>query len=97
MPSLIVSYPRENVTRFDEAYYTDSHIPMAQAAWTPHGMTSAQIHFPTDAGQPFAAMAVLGFASEAAIDASLGDPATPGILADIANFTDGKPMLYRSR
>lgn len=97
MASLTVAYPRKDDCRFDEHYYASTHTDLVKKTWGPHGLTGATIHFPADAQQPFAAMVVLEFSDAAAIDAALGDPGTPAVLADVANFTDIEPMIYRAR
>lgn len=97
MPALIVAYPRKDDTKFDEDYYAATHTDLVKQTWQPHGLTGAAIQFPADASQPFAAMVVLEFASAEGIDAALGDPATPAVLADIPNFTNAEPLIYRAR
>ncbi|MGY6638002.1 MAG: EthD family reductase [Erythrobacter sp.] len=96
MANLVVSYPWHEGAQFDAAYYRDTHIPLVERAWTQAGMTGAEILWPADDGQPFAAMVVLRFTDSSAIDAALGSPATPEVLGDVAKFTDIQPVLYRT-
>ncbi|GGD69034.1 EthD family reductase [Croceicoccus mobilis] len=97
MPALIVAYPRKADTQFDESYYAGAHTDLVKQTWGPHGLTGAEIHFPADSAQPYAAMVVLDFSGAEGIDAALGDPATPAVLADIPNFTNAEPLIYRAR
>lgn len=95
MATLIVSYPeRENAT-FDVAYYRTAHIPLVEELWGPFGMTGAEVLLPQGT-QPFRAAVLLRFADQAAIDAALGSPGTPQVLADVAAFTDIEPTIYRA-
>ena len=96
MPKLIVYYPRHDGCSFDRGYYEAKHVPMVSEGWGPLGLTGAEIAWPADEGQPFACHATLEFADASAIDAALGSAATAGILADVANFTDIQPGIYRS-
>lgn len=52
--------------------------------------------WPHDDEQPFVGMTAIEFADQASIDASLGSPDTTGVLADVARFTDIRPVLCRS-
>jgi len=96
MANLVVSYPQGEGARFDAAYYRDTHIPLVEASWGPFGLTGAEILWPADVAQPAAAMVVLRFADSAAIDAALASAATGAVMADIANFTDIQPSIYRT-
>lgn len=95
MATLIVSYPAQPGARFDAAYYAATHIPLLESAWAAHGFTGAEILFPAGE-QPWRAAVLLRFASQAAIDAALASPDTPQIMADVANFTDIAPVIYRA-
>lgn len=97
MANLVVSYPQHDGARFDADYYRDKHIPLVEKHWGATGMTGADILWPADGNQPNAAMVVLKFRNAAAIDAALGSYGTPEVLADIANFTDIQPVIYRSQ
>lgn len=96
MANLVVSYPRREGATFDPDYYRDTHIPLVEAAWSASGMTGADILWPADDSQPHAAMVVLRFRDSAAIDAALGAPGTAGVMADIPNFTNIEPVIYRT-
>lgn len=95
MATLIVSYPKHEGARFDAAYYTATHIPLVERLWTAHGFTGAEVLLPAG-DQPWAAAVLLRFASQAAVDAALASPNTPQIMADVGNFTDIAPVIYRA-
>lgn len=95
MASLIVAYPKHPGAKFDADYYRDTHIPMVESAWGPAGMTGAEIIWPHDGDQPFAAMVKLNFTDAAAIDAAMVSPGTPGVMGDVPKFTDIQPTIYR--
>ncbi len=96
MANLVVSYPRHEGAAFDADYYRDTHIPLVESTWGECGMTGAEILWPADVGQPHAAMVVLRFRDAAAIDAAMGAAGTAQVMADIANFTDIQPAIYRT-
>lgn len=96
MANLVVSYPQTEGATFDAAYYRDTHIPLVETNWTEFGLTGAEILWPADGDQPFAAMVLLRFRDAAAIDAALASPATAAVLADVPQFTSIKPILYRT-
>lgn len=96
MATLTVTYAAKPDAQFDRAYYDATHIPMLDTAWGEHGYVSAEVLYPADDAQPFVAMAVLRFRDQAAIDASLGSPRTAEVAADMANFTNLTPDLFRA-
>lgn len=96
MPKLIVYYPRHDGCEFDRDYYEVNHVKLVQDAWEPVGMTGKEVFWPHDDAQPFACMIALSFTDNAAIDAALSSAATPGVMADVAKFTDIKPGIYRT-
>lgn len=96
MANLVVSYPVHEGATFDADYYRDTHIPLVEASWGGCGMTGAEILWPADGTQSLAAMVVLRFADGAAIDAALTAPGTAAVMADIANFTNIQPSIYRT-
>jgi uncharacterized protein (TIGR02118 family) len=96
MANIVVSYPASAGAKFDAAYYANTHIPLVERHWGPHGMTTAEMMFPADGNQPLAAMVVLKFKDSAAIDAAMGSAGTPEIMGDVAKFTDITPVLYRT-
>lgn len=96
MANLVVSYPQSEGAHFNAAYYRDTHIPLVEASWGGCGLTAAEILWPADTAQPAAAMVVLRFTDSAAIDTALASPATAAVMADIANFTDIQPSIYRT-
>ena len=91
---LFVTYPAGAGKRFGRDYYVATHLPLVEQSWGPFGLSTAQGFFPK-AGGPHEAVAVLSFVDEAAIGAALGSDATPGVLADLAHFTDIEPVLQR--
>lgn len=97
MANLVVCYPKHDGAHFDADYYRDTHIPLVERLWTEHGMTGAEILWPADPDQPFAAMVVLRFRDGAAIDDARGSPGGAVVKDDVLNFTDIRPTIYRTR
>ena len=96
MANLVVSYPLHDGATFDADYYRDTHIPLVEQSWGASGMTGAEVLWPADDAQPVAAMVVLRFSDAGAIDAALALPATGAVMADVANFTNIQPTIYRT-
>lgn len=96
MASLVVTYPRSEGATFDAEYYANVHIPLARKHWEPCGMTAADVLFPADAAQPYAAMVVMRFADAAAIDKAMAAPGTPEVMGDVPKFTSIRPNVFRS-
>lgn len=96
MATLTVVYPKHEGAKFDSAYYTATHMPLAAEVWTPHGYLGGEVLYPVDETQAYAAITLLRFADQAAIDASMGAERTGEVVADMANFTDIAPVLYRA-
>lgn len=96
MAKLIVYYPRHEGHKFDRDYYKGTHMDVVNDAWGPHGLIGADVSWPYDDSQPFACLVALNFGSQDEIDAALGSPGTPGVLADVARFTDIEPAIYRT-
>ena len=95
--SLNVVYPNQDGARFDLAYYRSTHIPLVMRVMkatsviliegVPMGGTPA----------PYVMIAHFQFPSSEALDAAMADPAMAGVRADIANFTDIRPMVMRGK
>jgi uncharacterized protein (TIGR02118 family) len=91
--SLNVLYPHHAGARFDHAYYRATHIPLAMKV-----MKAASVKLiegvATPAGPaPFAMIAHFEFPSLAALQAATASPAMAEVRADIAKFTDIKPVI----
>lgn len=95
MPTLVVSYPVGDGTAFDAEYYVETHIPLVRTCWTPYGLTGAEVLLP-HGEQPWHAAVLLRFESSEAIDAALNGIETPKVMADLANFTNIAPVIYRA-
>ena len=96
MARLYVYYPRHEGHTFDREYYLGTHMTIVNDAWGPHGLKSADVTWPYDDAQPFACMVALNFDEQGQIDKALAAPETPGVLADVAKFTDIQPAIYRA-
>lgn len=96
MASIVVTYPRSPDSTFDADYYAKTHVPLARKHWEPYGMTGAEILFPVDDDQPYAAMVILRFADQAAIDKAMTSPGTPEVMGDVPNFTNIQPSVLRA-
>lgn len=90
-----MTYPSRAGGRFDGDYYVATHLPLVEANWARYGLTSTRA-FLADGDTPaLAAIAVLDFASGAAIDAALASPEAGAVFGDIANFTDLAPVAQK--
>ena len=89
---LFVTYPGKANTRFDRKYYVDSHLPLVLGSWQQYGLETVAAFFPQDEGEGLIAICACNFRDEAAIQASFASPEADRIMADIAHFTDAKPV-----
>src|SRR5213080_4686377 len=96
MATLIVSYPVTEDGIFDREYFLSKHIPLAQSTWGKFNLMSAEILFPAVGPQPLAGMVILRFAEQTGIDSVLTSPGTAEVVADVANFTNLTPLIFRA-
>lgn len=96
MATLVVCYPSGEGSTFDRDYYSASHIPLVQQIWGPLGMTGTEVLFPAAGKQPFAAMVLIRFGDQAAINAALSSRDTAKIMGDVPKFTNIRPSMYRA-
>jgi uncharacterized protein (TIGR02118 family) len=98
MAMIVVSvvYPATPERRFDFGYYTATHIPLVRRRWGGMGLASVRllrgVPAADGAAAPFVLVALLEFESVAAFQAAAAAHGKE-ILADVANFTDIKPLL----
>ena len=94
MIKVSVMYPNTPGSRFDHDYYRDKHLPLLKAR-----MGDACLYYTIDKGlsggadqsAPYVAMCHLYSESIEAFDSAFG-PHAEEIIADIANYTDLKPI-----
>lgn len=92
MIRLSVLYPATEGASFDHDYYRDEHVPLCQRSWNP---AEVAVDRGLD-GQPYVAAVHMTFESQDALNAALMSEATPGIQADVANYTTITPVLQIS-
>ena len=96
MATITVIYPRDEQARFDFDYYQKHHLPLLQRRWGEHlaGMEALRGTATPDRSEPpFMAIAILRFASKEAMRAANGGEHGAEIFADIANFTNIRPIV----
>jgi uncharacterized protein (TIGR02118 family) len=95
-----VLYPASPGARFDHAYYDQTHLPLAKAAFSPTGLDAVKIlkglSGGTGGAAPYVLMAHLIFETAEALQASLTGPRAAEVFADVANFTDIQPVTQIS-
>lgn len=96
---IIVSVMYGSDARFDEAYYLQTHIPLLHSRWD--GLlagTRVLKGLPgPDGGKPaYQVIAELSFESMSELQQAMGGPHAAEIMADVAKFTDGQPVLQIS-
>lgn len=90
-----VTYQGTRETRFDRDYYVNGHLPLVMKSWGRYGLLSVAAFFPAQDGPGTIAICECVFADEAAIEAAFSSTEVPGVMADVARFTDAP--LARSR
>ena len=91
--SLNVVYPNHEGARFDATYYRATHIPLATKVMKATRVLLIEGVPMGGAAAPFAMIAHFEFASAAAMQAALADPAMAEVRADVAKFTDITPKI----
>ncbi len=88
--TLILRYNGTPEDRFDRDYYCHVHLPRANKEWAPYGLISARAFFPAQDDQNPATVCICEciFKDEASMKAAFKADCTPGLMADIPNFTD---------
>lgn len=99
MIKVSVFYPKREGSRFDIAYYCNSHMPMVQAKCGA-ALKKMEIDHGIAGGAPgsapaYACMGHLFFDSVEVFQASFG-PHAKEIMADIPNYTDVSPVVQIS-
>lgn len=100
MAVFTVLYPAGDGATFDHAYYQNTHIPLAQAAFADTGLTGVQVLRGVAGGggapAPYLVIVNLTFRDADALQASLGGPRAAEVTADVANFTNVQPIVQIS-
>lgn len=91
-----VTYQGTPEDRFDRKYYVEQHLPLVLKAWGQHGLKSMSAFFPALDQAGTIAICECRFQDAAAITTALGSSDTPGVVADVINFTDLKPVRMRA-
>jgi uncharacterized protein (TIGR02118 family) len=89
-----VRYPHDPSARFHPDHYRERHLPLVRELLEPMGMRSLTYYRPVaaDSEPPFQLIAELRFDTMAATEAALTAHG-PTTQADIANFTELKPLV----
>lgn len=95
-----VLYPGDEGSTFDMDYYVATHMPMAERAWSPHGMLSFSV---IDAPGPpggtlYRVHSLIIFKATGAdgmegLNAAMTSDAGKELTADVANFTNRAPQV----
>jgi uncharacterized protein (TIGR02118 family) len=91
--SLNVIYPNHDGARFDTSYYRSTHIPLATKVMKAGSVMLIEGVPMGSSAAPYAMIAHFEFASAEALKAALDNPAMAEVRADVARFTDIKPIV----
>lgn len=91
--SFNVLYPNHDGGRFDIGYYRATHIPLVMRVMKASGVVLIEGVPMGGAAAPYAMIAHFQFASAEALQAALGDPGMGELRADVAKFTDIRPVI----
>jgi uncharacterized protein (TIGR02118 family) len=97
MMSLNVVYPNHEGARFDVDYYRTSHIPLAMKVMKAAKVVLIEGVPSGDKAPPIAMICHFQFSSAEALAAASADPGMAEVRADVAKFTDIKPMVMVGR
>ena len=93
---IYVYYAGPANSRFDRDYYVDAHLPIVMEAWAKYGLTSVRAFFPPEDAAGTLAICECLFRDENAVEAAFSSPEAPGVMADVARFTDLAPKQVRA-
>ena len=89
-------YPGGDGTRFDHAYYRESHMPLLRRLWGPMGLQHDQVMrglaAPDGAASAYIVTTLMTFDSMDSFKAA-ADQYGAELFGDIPNFYDGTPAL----
>ena len=91
--SLNVIYPNHEGARFDVDYYRNSHIPQAMKVMKADRVVLIEGVPSKGAPPPFAMICHFEFSTAEALAASGTAPGIEEVRADVAKFTDIKPVI----
>jgi uncharacterized protein (TIGR02118 family) len=91
--SLNVIYPNHEGARFDVDYYRNTHIPQAMKVMKADKVVLIEGLPSKGAPPPFAMICHFEFATAEALAASGTAPGIEDVRADVAKFTDIKPVI----
>ena len=95
--SLNVVYPSHEGARFDKDYYRATHIPLVMKVMQATSVKLIEGVPNGSSAAPIVMIAHFEFASPEALQAGFANPAMAEVRADIAKFTDIKPMVMVGR
>ena len=92
-----VMYPNTEGSKFDLAYYTESHLPLVQQRWSSMGMQDVRVSKGIAGGgrgvpAPYQIIAEMTFDSMDSLQKAQGAHGAE-IGGDVANFTDVTPVM----
>lgn len=101
MVRLTILYPQTADSRFDLAYYLDTHIPLVKERLMPLGLLAVDLQqglsgATPDAPPTYAMITGLVFDSAEQLGAVMGTHGAE-LLGDIPNFTDAQPLSQVTR
>jgi uncharacterized protein (TIGR02118 family) len=91
--SLSAIYPNHDGAHFDIAYYRATHIPLAMKVMKADKVILIEGVPTEDSAPPYVMIAHFQFASPEALQAAVANPAIAEVRADVAKFTDIKPIV----
>lgn len=92
-----VVYPAHEGARFDIAYYRANHIPLAMKVMRAERVTLIEGVPTGDAAPPYAMIAHFQFSSPEALQRAVAGAAMADVRADVATFTDIRPIVMFAR
>ncbi|KAG6019315.1 hypothetical protein E4U41_003287 [Claviceps citrina] len=92
MATITILYPSGH--EFDLRYYLETHMPLVERSWKPHGLLGWTITRLAP-GQAHQVQALVRFDSLAAWEAASRGAHAEAVFGDIAAFTAAEPLVLR--
>ena len=96
MAIVSVMYPAKTGSKFDMAYYLETHMKMVEQTWAPAGLrgytVTQGVRAPGGGAPAFQVVTNLDFTSAEAFETAVAETGAK-IMGDIPNFTDTQPAI----
>jgi len=93
-----ILYPRDATSTFDMDYYLATHMPLAQKAWSEHGLLTWTVVEIPSPDAPYSVQSIVTWKASgdngmAGVMAGMASDLGKELTADVANFSNRTPQV----